>query len=88
MTGPQRESPSPELVSSPNPLGAQTVLAQHPAEEKENVHAGTTEAETDLYDVSWNGNDVSNPKNWSARSRWAQLAILGLLNFVTYVFIS
>ncbi|KAF5122329.1 MFS transporter prlG [Metarhizium anisopliae] len=78
MTGPKRESPSPHVHE------AQTVLAQDQAQEKETVHAGTTEAETDLYNVAWNGNeDVLNPKNWSARSRWVQLTILGLLNFVT-----
>jgi hypothetical protein len=75
MTGPKL---------SPDPNGAQTVLAQDQAQEKETVHAGTTEVETDLYNVAWNGNDdVSNPKNWSARPRWLQLTILGLLNFVT-----
>lgn len=78
MTGPKRESLSPHVHE------AQTVLAQDQAQEKETVHAGKTEAETDLYNVAWNGNeDVLNPKNWSARSRWVQLTILGLLNFVT-----
>lgn len=68
MTGPKRESPSPHVHE------AQTVLAHDQAQEKDTVHAGTTEAETDLYKVAWNGNDdVSNPKNWSARSRWVQL---------------
>jgi hypothetical protein len=45
------------------------------------------ELAVDDFVVDWNGpDDVANPINWPAQSRWAHIIMISVLGLVTYVF--
>lgn len=48
--------------------------------------AALSEKVLDLNLVDWDGdNDPEHPRNWSARTKWANIVIISILALITYV---
>ena len=60
--------------------------AGHASEDSKKEDPGTTSTEVDPNIVDWDGpDDPKNPVNWSEHLKWANVAVIASITFLTQV---